>query len=70
MLSASMVILLPWLVGFGAMALMVAALLSLGRAQGTQRQLVTWLAIIVLAPVLGPAVWFVMGNEQRSRSAR
>jgi hypothetical protein len=65
---ATTMILLPWLVGLGAMVLMVAALLSLGRADGTQRELVTWLAVIVLAPVLGPVLWFVLGKDQRSRS--
>lgn len=70
MLSATTMILLPWLVGLGAMVLMVAALLSLGRAEGTQRQLVTWLAVIVLAPVLGPVLWFALGSEQRSHSSR
>ena len=65
---ATTVILLPWLVGLGAMVLMVSALLILCRADGTQREVVTWLAVIVLAPVLGPVLWFVLGKDQRSRS--
>ncbi len=68
MLSYDVMFLAFWLVPLAYVALMVAALLSLGQARGTQREFVTWLAVIVLAPILGAVLWFVLGKEQRSRA--
>lgn len=67
MLSYDLIFLAFWLVPVAYVALMVAGLLSLGQARGTQREFVTWLAVIILAPILGSVLWFVLGKEQRSR---
>lgn len=66
MQPGSMFILLGWVIPLACIALAVAALMSLGQARGTQREFFTWLAIILVAPVLGPALWFVVGRDRAS----
>lgn len=58
--------LLFWLLPLLSVVLMIAALLSLAKADVNQREFLAWLAIIVFAPVVGPVVWFVMGRGPRA----
>lgn len=59
-----MFLLMAWLIPIACIALAVAALMSLGQARGTQREFFTWLAIILVAPLIGPVLWFVIGRDQ------
>lgn len=55
-----------WLFPLLSVVLMIVALLSLAKADVSQREFLVWLAIIVFAPVIGPLVWFVMSRAPRA----
>ena len=55
-----------WLAGVVAVAAWVVALVDMVRRRGAERgQLAAWVLIVIILPVLGTILYFVIGRRRR-----
>ena len=57
------------LIALGLAALVIGALVSLYRAEADGTTKAVWVLIVVMAPLLGAALWFVIGRSQARKNA-